>query len=220
MATSLKLIWLGEDLGLGAGLAGCWSTAETVHFTDGTKIVYDAGAVGGVAVSLAVATSAGEAEIYLMDGGRLAMAESLLTEGIAFTGTPRFNVFSGDFQLAYTPEGTFTSIREVKHPDGFPNQSQTGIVLTPPVTAGWLTAMKMSGDWLWPSQLEAASNCADEIAFSSLYAQPTATLCELPKARSLVMTVVEAGGLRRHITVRAVGIHTSPLQILGLASQN
>lgn len=70
-------------------------------------------------VSLATAPTSGQAEIFLQDGGREILVQNLLEDHIVITGSPCFDIFNGDVQLAFSSVGAFASVREQKHSTGY-----------------------------------------------------------------------------------------------------
>jgi hypothetical protein len=212
-------VWSGAGIGLGGYLAGCWGPAEVIPQPDGLTVAYDLGSVNGKVKSLAIAVSNGEAEIYLVDGNREAYAAGLLAKHELITGTQRYSIFAGDFQLIYTPLGTVTTIRQVTHQAATPNLSQMAVMLTEPETVAWLDAMKLSGGWLWPTALPAGYGCSSEVSFVTESGQSVATVCPEADPKSATLTVAGQGGLggTQVLTVTANGTHTSWGQILNLA---
>jgi hypothetical protein len=173
---------MGGNEGVGATLAGCWSKPEVIREPDGVTIVYDIGALDGRAVSLSIASSTGEREIYLQDGGRLALVQRLLTWGDLITGTPRFTLFNGDAQLTYTTFGTVASVREVVHPTGYPHVSMPATILNESQTTAWVKAMTESSEMLWPTRLTGQQNCPGAISLAPTYGSPVALICEAGKS--------------------------------------
>jgi hypothetical protein len=164
MAALARQLWIGPS-GFGGAFDGCWSRPEIVRLPENLIVAYDAGSLHGRTVSIAVIPSTGIPAIYLSDGGRMNMVESLLTEGLLVGGSTRFSVGSGDIQLAYTERGTFASIRQLTHPPGDPNESMNGVLLSPVVTTGWTKAMALTHEFLWPIDTQGTTECPHEIEF-------------------------------------------------------
>jgi len=177
-----KRLWLGAKVGLGAGFTGCWSRPEVIHEPHGLVIVYDLGALNHQAVSLSIITSAGEMEIYIMDGGRLSLATRLLKRRNLITGTPRITLFNGDVQLIYTGFGTAASLREVKHPTGEPDVSTKATTLNESATVVWAQAMMESSEMLWPTKLINRPGCNDATLLAPTYGRGVAILCSVGKS--------------------------------------
>jgi hypothetical protein len=176
-------LWLGPGQGIGANFAGCWSKPEIISEPDGLKIVYDLGALDGKSISLAIITSTGEKEIFLVDGGRLGLAESLLERGELLTGTPRFSLYNGDGQLIYTKYGTIATLRMITHETGDINQSLMATNLNESETAAWVEAMSMSSEMLWPTKLAGNPRCKDAILLAPTYGSQVALLCSMGKSK-------------------------------------
>lgn len=178
-------LWEGFDIGLGANLAGCWGEyPEIVAGPHGEQVEYDTGGVNGNPVSLAIATSDGESEIYLQDGGREALAQSLLERHLLITGSPRFDVFNGDVQLVYTPFGTIASVRDEEHPTGQPDVSSAAVNLLEPETNAWVKEMNQSHEWLWPTIVTTGATCLGEVSMAPTYGQAVARVCPGPITKS------------------------------------
>ncbi len=213
-------VWVGPGTGVGGGFAGCWGPPEVVVEPNGQTVAYDVGSESGRAMSLAITTSSGEAEIFLVDGNREAYAATLLKNHVVITGTQRYDLFNGDFQLIFTPSGTITTVRQVKHPTGMSQISQAVVELTEAETAAWLQAMRLTHTWLWPSTLPAAYGCAAEISFATDLGQQLASVCP-DSSNAVTLTFAKPGmsASSRVSTVVAHGVHTQPEVILGIANQ-
>jgi len=205
--------------GIGATLGGCWSKPEILEEPHGLVVAYDVGAIGGAAVSLSIVTNKGEHEIFLADGGRLGVVETLLGEGHLITGSPRFSLFNGDAQLVFF-DGTITSIREVVHPSGLPASSQTAIKLSQPVTTAWLYAMRRAQHWLWPTLDPVASNCSGEIEFAPQYGPPFASVCPTSNISNVGLTLYQSpSGVPTQIPIAASTSPVTPAEIEAYASR-
>jgi hypothetical protein len=216
-------LWDGANTGLGGNLAGCWGPPEIVKEASGVTAAYDIGSINGSPMSLAIATSDGSDEIFLGDGGREVAAAGLLAKDELITGTGRFNVFNGDFQLIYAPDGTVTTVRAVKHPTGIAEVSQHAQYLTAPETTAWIRAMTIEHEWLWPSDLPAIYGCQGGILFTSREGDSVATACAVAPQEGRqgeALTLASGVGGRNQVgTVWAVPNHVPPQEILALAGQ-
>ncbi len=214
-------IWSGPGIGVGGSFAGCWGPAEVVKSEDGISVSYDVGSVSGQIKSLVIATSTGEAEIFLVDGHREAYAAALLMSHELITGTQRYDIFNGDFQLIYTPNGTITTIRQVKHPTGEAQVSQRAMELTEPETVAWLQAMRSERTWLWPISFPAGYGCASEVSLVTESGDPVASICPGKHQTSATLTIATPNdsGTTAAIPISSDGSHTSWQDILGIAGQ-